>query len=83
MFLGCTRMPCGYFIRFGLTDELIRFWWSNIKGPCDLTKHINGHYSIINVMITTKLYTNVEYDQVMKRWHFLSEMSKVSLTVTS
>ena len=60
MFLGRPRTPWGYFIRFVIKDELIRFRWSNIKGPCDLTKHINGHYSIINVVITTKLYTNVD-----------------------
>ncbi len=38
-----------------LKDELIRIWWSKMKGHCDLTKHVFGHDSRIHTLIMTAI----------------------------
>ncbi len=50
----------------GLKDELIRIWWSKVKGHCDLIKRVLGCNSKINSLIMTKFHTNVQQDKMIQ-----------------
>ena len=69
--------------QFGSKDELNRFWYSKVKGCCDLIKRIFDHNLRTHSLIVTKFHTNVQQDVMKQWWHFISKRSKVIFTVTS
>ena len=56
-------------------------WWSKI-----LVTSLNTfffHNSRIYKPIVTKLYTNIQLDNMVRWWHFISKRSKIDFNVTS